>query len=460
MFIGTPSYIFSQPASYYKEYGTGSVELSIFGLDTVHDGGNILFGSYENTNGGNGIIIKTDSLGNELWRKQNAYFTSFDSTNLYYCLKESIDKGFILCGYIRILDSVNSFNNQYLITKIDSLGNTMWEKIFGDYAQETFQSIVINEDSTFFVSGLHTSTFPNQLSLHKFDQSGNILWDSLYNFSPNGIYNSLLKRFSDTLVFALTLRDSMSLIVHSGVFECDTTGSFIDSVFLSASVTSMPLDFTKTDQGKYGIVEQRGYGGTQSNIILLDSTLNVLSVSGFPSLLIGRIDKDLNIFSCRFDSLTAMISTSMVNQFSDTVWQNLSNEPYLYPNYIINKNGCAIVCGRKDQGNTTTSKGFLFKVCDSILINQLIEISQTKDEQMIVVYETDQKKIFLNDELFLNDGCISISIYDLSGKLIDDILDINSRIIYLKNEDYNSGLYNVVLRKNNFYISSKKIIFN
>lgn len=460
MFIGMQTHVFSQPANYFKKYSTGGVELTLITLDTVHDGGNILIGSYENANGGNAIIIKTDSLGNELWRKRNSYFTSLDSTNEYLCVKESLDKGFLLCGYIEILDSANSYNDQYIITKIDSVGNIRWEKIFGDSAQEAFQSIIINEDSTFFVSGLRTITFPNQMSLHKFDQSGNVLWDSLYNFSNNGIYNSMIKRFSDTLVFALTLRDSSSNLVHSGVLICDTIGNFIDSVFLSASLTSMPLDINKTDQGNYGIIEQRGYGGERSNVILLDSTLNVLSITDFPSLLTATIDKNLNIYSCRFDSLTSLISTSLIDQFSDTIWQSLLNEQYAFPNSIRYKNGCALVCGRLDQDNTTTSKGFLLRVCDSILNTQVNELSQVKDEPILIAYEPDQIKIILNDKLFLKDEHISISIFDMAGKLIDNWFEINSGTLNLKNAHYHSGLYNVVLRKNNIYVSSKKIIFN
>ena len=104
------SNLFGQPTGFYKTYATGQVELSLFELDTVHDGGYILIGSYENVNGGNAIVIKTDSLGNELWRKSNYYFTSLDSSNTYLSVKETADHGFILAGYIRILDSTSVFN--------------------------------------------------------------------------------------------------------------------------------------------------------------------------------------------------------------------------------------------------------------------------------------------------------------------------------------------------------------
>lgn len=96
----------AQPANFYKEFSTNPVELALISLDTVHDGGYILVGSYENVNGGNAIIIKTDSLGNELWRKLNTYFTSLNSTNNYSSVKEYADNSFIVAGYIRVLDSV------------------------------------------------------------------------------------------------------------------------------------------------------------------------------------------------------------------------------------------------------------------------------------------------------------------------------------------------------------------
>ena len=447
----------AQPANFYKEFTVNQVELSLYSIDTVHDGGYITLGSYENANGGNAIVIRTDSLGNELWRKRNEYFTSLDSTNEYLNVKE-IENGFLLSGYIRVLDSLGIFNNQYLLTKIDTAGNTVWEKIFGDSSHERFQSLVVNEDSSFFLSGLRTPGIPNQLSLYKFDFAGNLLWDSLFTFSQNLIFNSIVKRYSDTLVFALTFRDSLTLLQHSGVLVLDTEGGFIDSLFLPSTISSMPLDVTKADN-KYYLIERRGISGTNSQIIVLDSALNIFSTTDFAPLIIGSVDKNLNIFSCNFDSLTSLVSTSMVNQFGDTLWQSLLNEQYAFPNYIVNEDGCAVVCGRVDQDNTTISKGFLLRVCDSVLINNVFGFSKIKNDPFAVVYGSNMIQILIDKDFLLTNKNNSILIYDLSGKLICKNSNINSGIFELQNEQYPKGVYSVVLTSNSIFKCSKKIAF-
>lgn len=448
----------AQLSNFYKEFTVNQVELSLYSIDTVYDGGYITLGSYENANGGNAIVIRTDSLGNELWRKRNEYFTSLDSTNAYLNIK-GIENGFLLSGYIRILDSLGIFNNQYLLTKIDTAGNTVWEKIFGDSSHERFQSLVVNDDSSFFLSGLRTPGIPNQLSVYKFDFAGNLLWDSLFAFSQNLILNSIVKRYSDTLVFALTLKDSLTLLQHSGVLVLNTEGGFIDSLFLPSTVSSRPLDVTKAGN-KYYLIERRGNSGTNSQIVVLDSALNIFSTSDFAPLIIGSLDKNLNIFSCNFDSLTSLVSTSMVNEFGDTLWKSLLNEQYAFPNYIVNEGGCAVVCGRVDQDNTTIAKGFLLKVCDSLLINNVLEFSQTKNDPLSIVQGSNMTQIIINEEFLLTKNKITISIFDLTGKLINEKQNISSEILELHNEQYSRGVYIIVLTSNNIFNCSKKIVFN
>ena len=445
----------AQPSNFYKEFSTSSVELSLFTLDTVHDGGYILIGSYENANGGNAIVIKTDSLGNELWRKRNEYFTSLDSTNEYLNVKE-IENGFLLSGYIRVLDSTGLFNNQYLLTKIDTSGNTVWEKIFGDSSQERFQSLVVNADSTFFLSGLRNASIPNQLSLYKFDYAGNLIWNSLFTFPQNLIFNSIIKRYSDTLIFALTLRDSLTLLQHSGVLVLDTAGAFIDSIFLPSTLSSMPLDVSKVGN-KFYLIEQRGYLGSNSQIIVLDSALNIFSTSDLAPLLIGSLDKYFNVFSCNFDSLTSLVSTSMVNQFGDTLWQSLLNEPYAFPNYIVNEDGCAVVCGRKDQDNTTTALGFLFRVCDTTLINEVFNNPVKVNNSIIVYSNGEQLSIILDDDIFKKPKK-SLSVIDMNGKVVTTIDDLSEKTIYLKSYLLKPGVYSVVVRSSNEIIATKKFI--
>lgn len=75
-----------QQVDFYQQYA-GNGELSFLSIDTVHDSGYIIGGREYNLNGGNYVLLKTDSAGNELWRKTATFFNGLDSSTGYYQIK-------------------------------------------------------------------------------------------------------------------------------------------------------------------------------------------------------------------------------------------------------------------------------------------------------------------------------------------------------------------------------------
>ncbi len=123
-----------------KNHGGSYVEVG-FGLDTCFDGGTILCGmtrSYGNgtpSNFANAYAIKTDSAGNEIWNKTFGW--NFDE-RFYSCL-QSKDSNYVFGGFYTYSDPwwpgncCFSHSTPYIV-KLDTAGNTIWEKKYGDPA--------------------------------------------------------------------------------------------------------------------------------------------------------------------------------------------------------------------------------------------------------------------------------------------------------------------------------------
>ncbi len=124
------------------------------------------------------LLVKTDSLGNREWQK------SFDRADKDRgcSIIQAVDRGYLIGAYY--------YGNQLpvggLIIKTDSLGNEEWRKdissIYGDIG-----CIVKNSnDSNFIVgtataTGLHQSSYSlRKIRLLKISETGSVIWDKYY----------------------------------------------------------------------------------------------------------------------------------------------------------------------------------------------------------------------------------------------------------------------------------------
>lgn len=145
-------------------------------IEQTSDGGYILCGTcYDRTAFDYFILVsKVDSLGNEIWSKTYGG-SGFDFAN---SIKQTYDKGFILTGNTNI----GSVAADLLITKLDTVGNILWSKSYGNLSRENGHSIIQTSDSGFIVSG-YADLFGigTNLMLLKTDSLGNVLWCKGYS---------------------------------------------------------------------------------------------------------------------------------------------------------------------------------------------------------------------------------------------------------------------------------------
>lgn len=126
-------------------------------------------------------IVKTDAAGNLVWNK------TFDigSSGLAVALKQTGDGGYIVGGH---RTSFPGIANDFWIARVDSLGNTLWERDLSDQTDPVWLlSLIETSDQGFFAVGGDRFV--------KIDSHGNVEWEKRYvsfqtKSSPFGIVES------------------------------------------------------------------------------------------------------------------------------------------------------------------------------------------------------------------------------------------------------------------------------
>ena len=99
-------------------------------IEQVDDGGYIVAGNFQSVTGSGMLLLKLDPLGNKLWQR-----TFSEATSAAFChgfsTQQTSDKGFIIAGYTYIDYYTESRHKDVFIVKTDSLGNEQWRKSFG-----------------------------------------------------------------------------------------------------------------------------------------------------------------------------------------------------------------------------------------------------------------------------------------------------------------------------------------
>ncbi|MBK9479907.1 MAG: T9SS type A sorting domain-containing protein [Bacteroidetes bacterium] len=207
--------------SFSRLYGA-SLEMNLFSVEPTSDKGYILAGGVYGLNGGDFIIIKTDSLGIEQWRYKNNQFDGDFFENYALKAKETPDKGFIVFGDITV-SLTNPFD--MFIAKFDSTGALKWKRQYNLDLGEFSSDFIINSDTSLvFVGKLQGKAF-----LMKTNFQGDTIWvRKLINDSTD--ITNFIKIYSWDNAYYIPRIQGNSNNSNYGLmelFKIDTTGSII-----------------------------------------------------------------------------------------------------------------------------------------------------------------------------------------------------------------------------------------
>jgi pimeloyl-ACP methyl ester carboxylesterase len=175
----------AQEVEWEKKYGGGSM-LRYFATDVQQttDEGFIITGSAS----GQLYIVKTDSLGNQQWRRN---FGGGELQYFSHTVKQTTDGGYIIFG--RQLTSSSYSPWSLLLLKTNSLGNLQWKRNFSTLApgySEGFYGMSMQKttDGGYIIASAYCTSpnlYPHEWSpwllwIIKTNSSGNMQWNRTY----------------------------------------------------------------------------------------------------------------------------------------------------------------------------------------------------------------------------------------------------------------------------------------
>ena len=129
-------------------------------------------------------LIKTDSLGNIQWAKTYGG----EDYDFVYDMAETQDHGYFITG---MTQSFGNGNADAWFIRIDSLGDTLWTKTYGDTGYEYAVSGIQTADAGYIACGYKMTNWIYDLWIIKLDSLGNQMWTKLLGHSDHDYGQSI-----------------------------------------------------------------------------------------------------------------------------------------------------------------------------------------------------------------------------------------------------------------------------
>ena len=158
-------------------YGTGGGSYeSANSVYQTSDGGFIFAGSIYPGSPNNAYLVKTDANGVAEWTQT---IGGFDTDNAHSVLQTN-DGGYIICGDTRSFH--NGFGSSVWLIRTNSIGDTLWTKVYGGSSYQGGKSIKQTDDGGFIVTGSYNNGGPTstEVWLLKTDAIGDTLWTKTF----------------------------------------------------------------------------------------------------------------------------------------------------------------------------------------------------------------------------------------------------------------------------------------
>lgn len=440
----------AQMTVFYKQY-SDLREVSLSSIDTTHENGAILGGQLLSTNGGDFFIMRIDSLGNEMWRKSGNYFNGGDSSSLLTSIIEASNHDYLMCG---VIDLPNNVNSRSLVIRTDSVGNILWTRFVDNSSKSDAVQIIELDNSDFILYENETDFITARIILSKYNALGDTIWTKRFNFPLYKTFGITMCTSGEFIYLATTIYDTTFSPIHywTGIIKMDTLGTIISSVQLTDSLKLYPLDIFVSDLGFINLsCSHLTSTGPATTIIRLDSSLNEISRYNFPIMEVCRFKNDTD-----FIGVLSGLAFFKGNISGDTTWDYFVFEEYgTGSDVTFDKTGCALFSGIIDDGQNTTAIGFVMKICDSTLVNTTSDKLIIDNKPILITnYYNKTITLILNENHF-KDGFLKLDIFDINGKLVFTLNNIDSLTTTFNSNILSTGFYTYILQNKKFIYKNK-----
>jgi hypothetical protein len=419
------------------------------------------------------VIIKYDSLGNELWS------TTYSDNSFYHLfikMKRSSTRDLIISATTFYYTSDNSL----LFLKYDENGSLLWEKSFGeeDRSDDYVFDFVTDEIDNIYFTGI-TNYFYNEINYTydggdilflKYISSGTLLWNHSYatNYYEDGVSIDIDNR--SNIYLTGRQENDFNREVITAKFNSSGENIWV-KLFSNPSTVFNTGNFLKV--GKHEKIYVLGYSDTTNRGNLLNlvySSTGELQWSrnyftpryetaSIPSGMV--VDECGNVYSCGFshdligrNDLYIKAYDSSGNDLFEQIYNSTGNASESGINIAID-NHSSLYFEIEDYPNTNQNEDILvLKYSNKLCESQGITLDTIQSDS--ICQKLFPNPLITSSSLHFNNKDhqeIGIDFYDLRGNLIKHF-HTNQTEIEIERKDFVVGLYLYRV-----YISDKVIDF-
>jgi hypothetical protein len=376
------------------------------------DGGCVLTGA-----NGVAFTVKLDSLGNTVWNR------TYGGSDIFcYDIVRSTDGSYLACGY-RI-----SLGYDGYILKIDSIGNLLWQLIIPSSGSKRLYTIIEAIDGGYLLGGAYQQTLNdlNKGLLIKLDTNGNAQWEKTFQILGKS-----------TGIHKLIKTDNYYL----------ASGDFAFSQFLNVFFGRISIYGDTTFVKSFSTVYQEYRG------------------------LIEIINPNKYIFSSFKDTIATSLSFSLI-RIIDSVGNVIKQKKFYYG--IDRHDGIEIFSIQKNNENDFlfSGSGNLNFLSDTYAMRtdtffnappigiSNSEINEPYDPYLFTCYPNPFNSMIIIKYHIPNRSQITLKIFDITGKEVD---------VLINNDEFEKGFYEINWNAENLasglffcilYINNKSTIIN
>lgn len=214
-------------------------------------------------------VVKIDSVGEIEWEHSFGGYSWDQSTSIAL----SLDGGYLVAGYSESEDGDVTLNygvSDYWVIKLNSLGETVWQKSYGGSNSDVPYAIVVADDGGFVIAGLTTSNNWDVSGFHggiwsdvwviKIDTIGNLQWQKCYGGTDGeGAYSIKQTLDNGFIVAGTSGSDDGDLTEHYGgsgqgdywLFKIDSVGNLEWQKSMGGYNTDEVFDVIATFNNEY-----------------------------------------------------------------------------------------------------------------------------------------------------------------------------------------------------------------
>ena len=191
----------------------------------------------------NGYVAKIGDQGNLIW---NITVSGNEVDELYSAI--AAQNGFVLLGS----SSYGTNGDSYAwIVNIDSTGNILWNKTYGNATNTIARTGVLAPDGDYIVAGYTDPRGENNYDflLIKIDTNGNIMWNKTYGGTGTQEAHSITTASNGYVVVGDT--QSTGTDIHAWVLKVDFNGNIIWAKTVGGKKADSPSYITPAKDGGY-----------------------------------------------------------------------------------------------------------------------------------------------------------------------------------------------------------------